>query len=113
MDSGRSQEQARTLNGLLDGLDGRVASIEGVCGRFEPMSDSLKRIKDGLNKHVNGLWTCVRQLNSTVLAHTRDINILKQSHTSQKMERMGSLMHLQVSNTQTKMVFCRLVYPNI
>uniref|UniRef100_A0A673GYA5 Elastin microfibril interfacer 2b n=1 Tax=Sinocyclocheilus rhinocerous TaxID=307959 RepID=A0A673GYA5_9TELE len=74
VDSGRSQEQVRTMNGLLDGLDGRVASIDGVCGQFEPMSDSLKRIKDGLNKHVNGLWTCVRQLNSTVLAHTRDIN---------------------------------------
>ncbi|XP_026124088.1 EMILIN-2 [Carassius auratus] len=77
VDSGRSQEQVRTINGLLDGLDGRVASIEGVCGRFEPMSDSLKRIKDGLNKHVNGLWTCVRQLNSTVLAHTRDLNTFR------------------------------------
>uniref|UniRef100_A0A8C1SM35 Elastin microfibril interfacer 2b n=1 Tax=Cyprinus carpio TaxID=7962 RepID=A0A8C1SM35_CYPCA len=77
VDSGRSQEQVRTMNGLLDGLDGRVASIEGVCGRFDPMSDSLNRIKDGLNKHVNGLWTCVRQLNSTVLAHTRDINTFK------------------------------------
>uniref|UniRef100_A0A8C1ETI3 Elastin microfibril interfacer 2b n=2 Tax=Cyprinus carpio TaxID=7962 RepID=A0A8C1ETI3_CYPCA len=66
VDSGQSQEQVRTMKGLLDGLDGRVASIEGVCGRFEPMSDSLKRIKDGLNKHVNGLWTCVRQLNSNL-----------------------------------------------
>uniref|UniRef100_A0A8C1EUJ1 Elastin microfibril interfacer 2 n=1 Tax=Cyprinus carpio carpio TaxID=630221 RepID=A0A8C1EUJ1_CYPCA len=83
VDSGRSQEQVRTMNGLLDGLDGRVASIEGVCGRFDPMSESLKRIKDGLNKHVNGLWTCVRQLNSTVLAHTRDINTFKaNSHLS-------------------------------
>ncbi|KAL0187712.1 hypothetical protein M9458_014811, partial [Cirrhinus mrigala] len=54
VDSGRSQEQVKTMNGVLDGLDGRMASIEGVCGRFEPMSDSLKRIKDGLNKHVNG-----------------------------------------------------------
>uniref|UniRef100_A0A8C2A1G1 Elastin microfibril interfacer 2b n=1 Tax=Cyprinus carpio TaxID=7962 RepID=A0A8C2A1G1_CYPCA len=77
VDSGQSQEQVRTMKGLLDGLDGRVASIEGVCGRFEPMSDSLKRIKDGLNKHVNGLWTCVRQLNSTVLTHTRDINTFR------------------------------------
>ncbi|KAF4110535.1 hypothetical protein G5714_007566 [Onychostoma macrolepis] len=80
VDSGRNQEQVRTMNGLLDE---RMASIEGVCGRFEPMSDSLKRIKDGLNKHVNGLWTCVRQLNSTVLAHTRDINTFKaNSHLS-------------------------------
>lgn len=77
VDFGSSQEQVSAVNGLLNGLDGRVAGIEGVCGRFEPMSDSLKRIKDGLNKHVNGLWTCVRQLNTTVLAHTRDLNTFK------------------------------------
>ncbi|XP_056318417.1 EMILIN-2 [Danio aesculapii] len=77
MDFGSSQEQVSAVNGLLNGLDGRVAGIEGVCGRFEPMSDSLKRIKDGLNKHVNGLWTCVRQLNTTVLEHTRDLNLFK------------------------------------
>lgn len=83
MDFGRSQEQVRTMNGLLNGLGGRVAGIEGICGRFEPMSDSLKRIKDGLNKHVTGLWTCVRQLNNTVLTHTRDINVFKaNSHLS-------------------------------
>ncbi|XP_077058055.1 EMILIN-2 [Siphateles boraxobius] len=83
VDFGRSQEQVRTMNGLLNGLDGRVAGIEGICGRFEPMSDSLKRIKDGLNKHVTGLWTCVRQLNNTVLTHTRDINVFKaNSHLS-------------------------------
>ncbi|XP_048041265.1 EMILIN-2 [Megalobrama amblycephala] len=82
-DFGKSQEQVKTMNGLLNGLDGRVASIEGICGRFEPMSDSLKRIKEGLNKHVNGLWTCVRQLNNTVLTHTRDINVFKaNSHLS-------------------------------
>ncbi|XP_009301913.1 EMILIN-2 isoform X1 [Danio rerio] len=72
-----TQEQVSAVNGLLNGLDGRVAGIEGACGRFEPMSDSLKRIKDGLNKHVNGLWTCVRQLNTTVLAHARDLNTFK------------------------------------
>lgn len=80
---GESQEQVRTMNGLLNGFDGRVANIEGICGRFEPMSDSLKRIKEGLNKHVSALWTCVRQLNNTVLKHTRDIKVFKaNSHLS-------------------------------
>lgn len=77
VDCMQGQEQVSTMNDLLKALDRRVASIEGVCGRFEPMSDSLNRIKDGLNKHVNGLWNCVRQLNSTVRTHTRDINTFK------------------------------------
>ncbi|XP_051997373.1 EMILIN-2-like [Xyrauchen texanus] len=84
---GRNQEQVITMNVLLNGLDGRVVGIEGVCGRFEPMSDSLKRIKDGLNKHVNGLWTYVRQLNGTVNAHTKDINMFKVNSSHSSKER--------------------------
>uniref|UniRef100_A0A4W5P3I5 EMI domain-containing protein n=1 Tax=Hucho hucho TaxID=62062 RepID=A0A4W5P3I5_9TELE len=33
-------------------VDGRVASLENMCGRLEPISSSLHRIKEGLNKHV-------------------------------------------------------------
>ncbi|XP_051525061.1 EMILIN-2-like [Myxocyprinus asiaticus] len=88
---GRNQVQVTTINGLLNGLDGRMAGIEGVCGRFEPMSDSLKRIKDGLNKHVNGLWTCVRQLNSTVNTHTRDINMFKVNSSHSSKERQDGI----------------------
>uniref|UniRef100_A0A673L897 EMILIN-2-like n=1 Tax=Sinocyclocheilus rhinocerous TaxID=307959 RepID=A0A673L897_9TELE len=102
VDSGRSQEQVGTMKGLLDGLDARMASIEGVCGRFEPMSDSLKRIKDGLNKHVNGLWTCVHQLNSTVLAHTRDINTFK---ANSQLSKDGSLYVFFFSKSQPSL-FC-------
>nr|XP_055073223.1 EMILIN-2 isoform X1 [Misgurnus anguillicaudatus] len=86
---GQCQEQVTTMNGLLNTLDRRVANIENVCGRFEPMSDSLRRIKDGLNKHVNGLWTCVRHLNSTVLTHTRDINTFKDSSRFSKDRQDG------------------------
>ncbi|XP_051986354.1 EMILIN-2-like isoform X2 [Xyrauchen texanus] len=88
---GQNQVQVTTINGLLKGLDGRMAGIEGVCGRFEPMSDSLKRIKDGLNKHVNGLWTCVRQLNSTVNTHTRDINMFKANSSHSSKERQDGI----------------------
>ncbi|XP_066536870.1 EMILIN-2 [Hoplias malabaricus] len=82
-DCGRGQELAERLEDKLSGIDGRVTSIESVCGRLEPMSDSLTRIKDGLNKHVNGLWNCVRQLNNTVLTHSTDIDTLRAGiHTS-------------------------------
>ncbi|KAM7368237.1 hypothetical protein PAMP_014477 [Pampus punctatissimus] len=52
-----------------DGLDRRLSKLEGVCGRFDSFSDSLERIKEGLNRHVSGLWSCVNGLNVTVTSH--------------------------------------------
>ncbi|XP_036942195.1 EMILIN-1a [Acanthopagrus latus] len=49
-----------------DGLDRRLSKLEGLCGRFDSVSDSLERIKEGLNRHVSGLWSCVNGLNVTV-----------------------------------------------
>ncbi|XP_041924438.1 EMILIN-2 [Alosa sapidissima] len=69
-------QRVTTLEDAWSGVDGRVASVEGVCGRLEPLSDSLRRIKDGLNKHVTGLWTCVKQMNGTLRSHTRDLHAL-------------------------------------
>ncbi|XP_041831732.1 EMILIN-1a [Melanotaenia boesemani] len=49
-----------------DGLERRLSKLEGVCGRFDSFSHSLERIKEGLNRHVSGLWSCVNGLNVTV-----------------------------------------------
>ncbi|XP_044185525.1 EMILIN-1a isoform X1 [Thunnus albacares] len=49
-----------------DGLDQRLSKLEGVCGRLDSFSDSLERIKEGLSRHVSGLWSCVNGLNVTV-----------------------------------------------
>uniref|UniRef100_A0A3Q0T8N3 Elastin microfibril interfacer 1a n=1 Tax=Amphilophus citrinellus TaxID=61819 RepID=A0A3Q0T8N3_AMPCI len=49
-----------------DGLDQRLSKLEEVCGRFDSFSDSLVTIKEGLNRHVSGLWNCVNGLNVTV-----------------------------------------------
>lgn len=51
-----------------DGLDRRLQKLEGVCGRLDSFSDSLERIKEGLNRHVSGLWNCVNGLNVTVMS---------------------------------------------
>ncbi|XP_036398618.1 EMILIN-1-like [Megalops cyprinoides] len=53
-----------------DGLEKRLAKMEGVCGRLDSVSDSLQKIKEGLNKHVSGLWNCVNGLNATVTSHS-------------------------------------------
>ncbi|XP_042359190.1 EMILIN-1a [Plectropomus leopardus] len=49
-----------------DGLDTRLSKLEGVCARLDIFSDSLERIKEGLDRHVSGLWSCVNGLNVTV-----------------------------------------------
>lgn len=49
-----------------DGLEQRLSKLEGVCGRLDSFSDSLQMIREGLNRHVSGLWSCVNGLNVTV-----------------------------------------------
>nr|XP_020510407.1 EMILIN-2-like isoform X1 [Labrus bergylta] len=60
-------------------IDSRIVSVESLCGKLDPISGSLQRIKEGLNKHVTGLWTCVNQLNATVRGQAQDIGGLKGS----------------------------------
>ncbi|KAF1376316.1 hypothetical protein PFLUV_G00210240 [Perca fluviatilis] len=55
-----------------DGLERRLSKLEGVCGHLDSFSDSLERIREGLNRHVSGLWSCVNGLNVTVTSH-RDL----------------------------------------
>uniref|UniRef100_UPI003AB05484 EMILIN-2 n=1 Tax=Centroberyx gerrardi TaxID=166262 RepID=UPI003AB05484 len=71
------REKTEEVGKEIANMDGRMSSVESVCGKLEPISDSLQRIKEGLNKHVSGLWTCVGQLNGTVRAHAQDIGGLK------------------------------------
>lgn len=60
-------------------LDSRMVVVEGLCGKLEPISNSLQRIKDGLNKHITSLWTCVNQMNGTVRSQSRDISQLRET----------------------------------
>uniref|UniRef100_A0A3P8ZSB5 Elastin microfibril interfacer 1a n=1 Tax=Esox lucius TaxID=8010 RepID=A0A3P8ZSB5_ESOLU len=60
-----------------DGLDKRLSKMEGMCGRLDGISNSLVKIKEGLNRHVSGLWNCVNTINSTVISHGDSINTIK------------------------------------
>uniref|UniRef100_A0A7N6BMF4 Elastin microfibril interfacer 1a n=1 Tax=Anabas testudineus TaxID=64144 RepID=A0A7N6BMF4_ANATE len=70
-----------------DGLDRRLSKLEGVCGRFDSFSESLEKIKEGLNRHVSGLWSCVNGLNVTVtsqgdvISHIQNVQ-LENVHTN-------------------------------
>ncbi|TSL34555.1 Structural maintenance of chromosomes flexible hinge domain-containing protein 1 [Bagarius yarrelli] len=85
----KNQKSTNKMEEMLSGIDGRVANVEKVCDRLEPMSDSLSRIKDGLNKHVNGLWNCVRKLNTTVITQSTDIRILKENTNTAAVKPQG------------------------
>ncbi|KAJ8376702.1 hypothetical protein SKAU_G00072820 [Synaphobranchus kaupii] len=65
-------------------VDGRVTHVENVCNKLDTMSGSLQRIKEGLNKHVTNLWTCITNINATLKVHSTDISGLK-----------GSVLNLQ------------------
>uniref|UniRef100_A0A8D0A500 Elastin microfibril interfacer 2 n=1 Tax=Sander lucioperca TaxID=283035 RepID=A0A8D0A500_SANLU len=71
------KNQTEDVGKMIAHMDSRIVSVESLCGKLDPISGSLQRIKEGLNKHVTGLWTCVNQLNSTVRAHARDIGGLR------------------------------------
>lgn len=72
-----------------DGLDRRLSKLEGVCGRFDSFSDSLETIKEGLNRHVSGLWGCVNGLNLTVTSHGDRIDNIQ----NVQLENIHSRIH--------------------
>ncbi|XP_069476959.1 EMILIN-2 [Ambystoma mexicanum] len=81
-DIGKCEETAGNIQKEISGVDTRVSKVEKVCGKLDTISGSLQRIKEGLNKHVTSLWTCVHNLNATIRSHSTDIHGLKSSaHT--------------------------------
>lgn len=72
-----------------EGLDQRFAKLEEVCGHFDSFSDSLERIKEGLNRHVSGLWSCVNGLNVTVTSQGDLIDNIQ----NVQLENVHSSMH--------------------
>lgn len=72
-----------------DGLDQRLSKLEGVCVRLDSFSDSLGRIKEGLNRHLSGLWSCVNELNTTVTSHGALIDNIQ----TVQMENINSRIH--------------------
>lgn len=76
-EANRCRTKTEEVEKELSSMDGRVVNVGSMCSRLEPISGSLQRIKEGLNKHVTGLWTCVNSLNGTVRAQAGDIGGLK------------------------------------
>ncbi|KAI5101953.1 EMILIN-1 isoform X1 [Silurus meridionalis] len=80
------------------GLDKRITKLEGVCGRLDSVSENLQKIKEGLNKHVTSLWSCVNGLNTTVIHHSSFIDTMETTHLENihgKIKQINSsMLHL-------------------
>uniref|UniRef100_A0A3P8UIR0 Elastin microfibril interfacer 2 n=1 Tax=Cynoglossus semilaevis TaxID=244447 RepID=A0A3P8UIR0_CYNSE len=87
-------------------IDSRIVSIEDLCGKLDPISGSIQRIKEGLNKHVTALWTCVHQLNGTVRAQSRDIGTLR--GTSLILENHVADITASTSGARPSLTVCLL-----
>uniref|UniRef100_A0A8C5IZR2 Elastin microfibril interfacer 1 n=1 Tax=Junco hyemalis TaxID=40217 RepID=A0A8C5IZR2_JUNHY len=63
-----ARELARA-GGCPAGLEPRVAKLEGVCEQLEAVAGGLRGLREGLGRHVAGLWGAVRELNATARGH--------------------------------------------
>uniref|UniRef100_UPI00398E6A85 EMILIN-1-A-like n=1 Tax=Pristiophorus japonicus TaxID=55135 RepID=UPI00398E6A85 len=53
-----------------EGLQQRVSQLENICLKLDSVSQSLEKIKVGLNRHISSLWNCQRELNTTLQVHS-------------------------------------------
>ncbi|XP_007245414.3 EMILIN-1a [Astyanax mexicanus] len=74
-----------------EGLEARLRKMEDVCGRLDSLSESLQHIKDGLSRHVSGLWTCVNGLNTTVISQGEAIDKIQNVHLEIVHDKMDNL----------------------
>ena len=92
-------------------VEDRVSHMEKTCSKLDSISGSLQKIKEGLNKHVNSLWSCVRQMNGTLRTHSREISGLKNSvqqfysHVFQISTDLQDLIRFQPSASKCTFAF--------
>lgn len=87
------KEQTEEIVEEISRMNGRIAAAENLCSKLDPMSARLERIKEGLEKHMSQLWTCVDQLNGTVQAQAADIGGL--TGMCQNLQKIISNLDLQ------------------
>lgn len=63
----RGLEEGQAQAGQCPSLEGRLGRLEGVCERLDTVAGGLQGLREGLSRHVAGLWAAVRESNSTSL----------------------------------------------
>lgn len=80
----------------VSAVEGRVARLEKVCGRLDGVSTNIGELKEGLQRHVDGLRDYVSKTNATCGNHSADIAALQNS--MQKLQAQLSAMAKHVLN---------------
>ncbi|KAF4016528.1 hypothetical protein G4228_008329 [Cervus hanglu yarkandensis] len=61
----RGLEEGQAQAGQCPSLEGRLGRLEGVCERLDTVAGGLRGLREGLSRHVAGLWAGLRETNST------------------------------------------------
>ncbi|KAM7325145.1 EMILIN-1 [Alexandromys fortis] len=65
----RILEEGQAQAGQCPSLEGRLGRLEGVCERLDTVAGGLQGLREGLSRHVAGLWAALRESNSTSITH--------------------------------------------
>lgn len=86
-----------------DGLEKRLSKLEGVCGRLDGVSDSIHKIKEGLNRHVSSLWSCVSGMNDTIVRHGGILDFIQnnQDDVHTRMKNLNSSLNHVLKDLQS------------
>nr|XP_046254738.1 EMILIN-1-like [Scatophagus argus] len=86
-----------------DGLEKRLSKLEGVCGRLDGVSDSILKIKEGLNRHVSSLWSCVSGLNDSVVHHGGIVDFIQKNQDDiySRMKNLNSSLNHALKDLQS------------
>ncbi|KAM4604722.1 EMILIN-2 [Polymixia lowei] len=91
---GRCKENTRGVADGISAVDGRVTRLEKVCGTLDGASGNTKELKDGLERHIAGLWDYIHRMNTTLGTHTRDIGSLQNSLQSFQTQLSAMAKHV-------------------
>ncbi|XP_065691306.2 EMILIN-1 isoform X1 [Patagioenas fasciata] len=82
--------------GCPAGLEPRVAKLEGLCEQLDAVAGGLRGLRDGLGRHVAGLWGAVRELNGSAAAHAALLHKALDSQLPRRLNALNSsLQHLR------------------
>lgn len=86
-----------------DGLDKRLSKLEDVCGRLDGVSQTVLQLREGLGRHMSGVWTCVSGVNETLVHHGETLESLQkqQDQVHGRMKNLNSSLNQVLRNLQS------------
>lgn len=61
----RGLEEGQAQASQCPSLEGRLGRLEGICDRLDTVAGGLQGLREGLSRHVAGLWAGLREANDT------------------------------------------------